>query len=109
MMDETSKRPTVRTDGSSYRSLLALAAGWLRPVNPQLRTIRNTYIQFDRDRIPAVAAGTTFFVLLAIFPAFASIVSLYGFFADRAAIAHVLTIVSRILPHGALVVLNAEL
>ena len=40
--------------------------------------------EFWEDRILTVAAGTTFFGLLALFPAIASIVSLYGIFADRA-------------------------
>jgi membrane protein len=47
--------------------------------------------------------------LLAIFPAFASIVTLYGLMADRASIAHVLNIVSPFLPRGGAIVLNAEL
>jgi membrane protein len=73
------------------------------------RILRDTYDQFEQDRIPEVAAGATFFVLLALFPAFASIVTLYGLFADRATIAHELSFVARFLPRGAVVVLNAEL
>ncbi|HXJ02672.1 MAG TPA: YhjD/YihY/BrkB family envelope integrity protein, partial [Micropepsaceae bacterium] len=34
------------------------------------------------DDIPTVAAGATFYVLLAFFPALAAFVSLYGLFAD---------------------------
>ena len=34
------------------------------------------------DRVGTVAAGTTFFILLAIFPALAALVSLYGLVAD---------------------------
>ena len=71
--------------------------------------LRNAYAQFDRDRIPEVAGGAAFFILLALFPAFAAIVTLYGLFADRATIAHELAQISPFLPRGALVVLNAEL
>jgi membrane protein len=71
--------------------------------------ILKTYDQFDQHRIPEVAAGATFFILLAIFPAFASIVTLYGLIADRASIAEVLKLVSGFLPRGALIVLSAEL
>ncbi len=71
--------------------------------------LRNTYKQFDQDRILEVAAAATFFVLLAIFPAFAAIVTLYGLIADRSSIAHVLTLVSRFIPRGAVIVLNGEL
>lgn len=67
------------------------------------------YICFNDHRIPEVSAGATFFVLLAIFPAFTSVVTLYGLFADRSSIAAVLELVSRFLPRGALIVLNAEL
>ena len=73
------------------------------------QVFRKTYMRFDRDRIPAVAAGATFFILLALFPAFASVVTLYGFFADRSTIARELMQVSAFLPRGAIVVLNAEL
>jgi membrane protein len=38
--------------------------------------------EFFDDQIPRVAAGVTFYVLLAFFPAVAAFVSLYGLFAD---------------------------
>lgn len=74
-----------------------------------LRLLGRTYVQFDQDRIVYVAAGATFFILLALFPAFASIVTLYGLFADRATIAHELVWASRFLPRGAVIVLDTEL
>src|SRR5262245_7501872 len=40
------------------------------------------YENFNNRRIMAVAAGVTFYVLLALFPAIAAQVSLYGLFAD---------------------------
>lgn len=73
------------------------------------RVLHETYDRFDRDRIPEMAAGATFFMLLALFPAFASIVTLYGLFADRATIAHELAFVGLFLPRGAVVILNGEL
>ncbi len=65
--------------------------------------------EFWEDRILTVAAGITFFGLLALFPAIASIVSLYGLFADRASIAQVLHTLSPYLPGGAVTVLGQEL
>ncbi|HLY05790.1 MAG TPA: YihY/virulence factor BrkB family protein [Rhizomicrobium sp.] len=65
--------------------------------------------EFWEDRILSVAAGVTFFVLLALFPAVASIVSLYGLFADRASIAQVLHTLSPYLPGGAVTVLGEDL
>jgi len=73
------------------------------------RLIRRTAAEISEDRIPAVAAGATFFVLLAIFPAAASIVSLYGLFADRVSIAHLVDTAAPFLPGGAVTVLDAEL
>ena len=34
------------------------------------------------DRLVSIAAGVTFFILLAVFPGLAGLVSLYGLFAD---------------------------
>lgn len=74
-----------------------------------LQILHATYAQFDRDRILEVAGGATFFILLALFPAFASIVTVYGFLADRTTIAHDIAMVSPFLPRGAIIVLNDEL
>lgn len=41
-----------------------------------------TFKEFREDQAPLVAAGVTFYVLLAIFPALTALVSLYGLFAD---------------------------
>jgi len=66
------------------------------------------YREFSDDRIPAVAGGVTFFFLLALFPAIASVVSLYGMFADRHSILEALQTISGFLPGGAVSVLRAE-
>lgn len=71
--------------------------------------LARTWQCFQADRIPLIAAGATFYILLALFPAFASIVSLYGIFADRASIIHEIYRASAFLPHGAVITLNAEL
>jgi membrane protein len=84
-------------------------AAWRDNLGYVLHILAKTYAQFDRDRIPYVAAGATFFILLALFPAFASVVTLYGLFADRATIARELVWASSFLPRGAITVLDAEL
>jgi membrane protein len=71
--------------------------------------VRRTYIDFSEDRIPAVAAGATFFMLLALFPALASVVSLCGLFADRVSIGHVVDALKPYFPGGAITVLGSEL
>lgn len=42
--------------------------------------------EISEDRIGTIAAGTTFFILLALFPALGALVSLYGLVADPATI-----------------------
>lgn len=80
---------------------------WASSAIPPL--VQRSYADFSADRIPTVAAGITFFTLLALFPALASIVSLYGLVADRASIAHVVDSLKPYLPGGAVTVLGSEL
>jgi membrane protein len=61
------------------------------------------------DRIMLVAAGVTFYSLLAIFPAIAALVALYGFFADPSSIAGHLDAASGVLPSGALDVIRDQM
>ena len=51
-----------------------------------------------RDRLPALAGGVTFYLLLATFPAIAAFVSLYGLFSDVGAVERQLTHLDSILP-----------
>jgi membrane protein len=61
---------------------------------------RRTYHEIDKDRVRAVAAGVTFYALLALFPALTALVSVYGLVAEPATISdHVATIES-FLPAG---------
>ncbi|WP_197279781.1 YihY/virulence factor BrkB family protein [Bosea sp. AAP35] len=62
---------------------------------------RRTYHEVDRDRVRAVAAGVTFYGLLALFPALTALVSLYGLVADPAAIAEQSAALDGFLPGGA--------
>jgi membrane protein len=71
-----------------------------------IRILRHTLAEFAEDDIPTVAAGITFFFLLALFPALACVMSLYGMFADRAIVAHSLAPLSGFLPEGAITVLH---
>lgn len=57
---------------------------------------------FGRNRIAATAAGVTFFSLLAMFPALAAFVSLYGLFADVHSAREQLRLLSGFIPHDTL-------
>src|SRR5687768_608308 len=59
-----------------------------------------TYRSLEEDRVLAVAAGVTFYGLLAVFPAIGAVVSLYGLFADGSTIRDNLDRLSSILPGG---------
>ncbi|MGE5268331.1 MAG: YihY/virulence factor BrkB family protein [Thiohalocapsa sp.] len=67
------------------------------------------YRGIGEDRILLNAAGVTFYVLLALFPALAALVSIYGLFADPATIAKQLDMLSGILPGGGMSVIRDQL
>ncbi|HLH94386.1 MAG TPA: YihY/virulence factor BrkB family protein [Xanthobacteraceae bacterium] len=67
------------------------------------------YQKIGDDRVMLLAAGITFYSLLAIFPAIAALVAIYGFFADPASIATHLDSVSDILPGGAIDVIRDQM
>jgi membrane protein len=66
------------------------------------------YEGIQNDRVLLVAAGVTFYALLALFPATAALVSLYGLFADPSTINEHLRLVSGFLPDGALEVIGDQ-
>jgi membrane protein len=61
------------------------------------------------DRVGTVAAGTTFFLLLAIFPALAAMVSLYGLAADPITISEHVADVKGYVPSAVIDMLGNEL
>ena len=62
----------------------------------------------QNDRVMLVAAGVTFYGLLALFPATAALVSLYGLFSDATTISNHLNLVSGFLPEGALQIVGDQ-
>lgn len=67
------------------------------------------YENLGKHRVVALAAGVTFYSILALFPAMAALVSLYGLFADPAVISTHLANMSAVLPGGAIQVIDNEL
>jgi membrane protein len=70
-----------------------------------LRTYRN----ISDHRVVALAAGVTFYTLLAIFPAIAALVAIYGLFSDPATLTGQLDNLSGTLPGGAMDVIRDQL
>jgi membrane protein len=61
------------------------------------------------DRILAISAGVTFFILLAIFPAIAGLIALYGLYADPQTISQHLNAASGVLPEGGLQIIREQI
>jgi membrane protein len=67
------------------------------------------YHGISEDRIIAISAGVTFFVLLALFPGIAGLISLYGLFADSTSIGKHLQTLSGVLPEGATQIIGEQI
>jgi membrane protein len=61
------------------------------------------------DRVIVVAAGVTFYSVLALFPAIAALVAVYGFFADPTTIASHLDSIAGMVPTGAIEVIRDQI
>jgi membrane protein len=78
------------------------------PKKGWLDIVWRVFAGIQDDRVLLVAAGVTFYALLALFPATAAIVSLYGLFSDASTISQHLNLVSGFLPEGALAVIGDQ-
>jgi membrane protein len=67
------------------------------------------YANISEHRVVSIAAGVTFFVLLAIFPAIAALVAIYGLVADPSTIAHHLNDLSSVMPGGGSEIIGDQL
>ena len=71
--------------------------------------VRLLYGAIGKHRVVSIAAGVTFFTLLAIFPAVGALVSIYALVADPASIQAHLSDLSAMLPGGAIEVIGDQL
>lgn len=60
------------------------------------------FAAINEDRVMLIAAGVTYYLLLALFPAMAALVSIYGFVASPADIAERIVFMSSVMPADAL-------
>ncbi len=67
------------------------------------------YDEAQQDRIMLIAAGVTYYGLLALFPALAALVSLYGLFANPSGITQQLSNLQGVLPDGAIQVIADQI
>lgn len=93
-------RPGTRTDtdrvpgGDADKPTDIPAKGWLQ-------VIKRGWKESGADQVPLLGAGVAFYAFLALFPALIAMVSLYGLFADPAAIAHQIGSMTSTLPQQA--------
>jgi membrane protein len=96
--------PSVDDDrGGSAASPKDIAVGGWKGILPRV------YRGISDDRILANAAAVTFYSLLALFPAIAALVSIYGLFADPNSITNQFDALSGILPGGGMIVIRDQL
>lgn len=67
------------------------------------------YSEINQDRILLVSAGSTFYLLLALFPFLAAFVSLYGFVADPKTIAEHIAFLGGLMPSGGMDLIRDQL
>jgi len=67
------------------------------------------YTNISRHRVLALAAGMTYYSILAIFPAIAALVAVYGLFADPTSITRHLDQLGGFLPGGAIDIAREQL
>jgi membrane protein len=67
------------------------------------------FAEFSADRITLIAAGVTFYLLLALFPALAAFVSLYGFVADPVTVADQIAFLAGLMPSGGVDLIRTQL
>jgi membrane protein len=70
--------------------------------------LKRTAQQTSEDRLMTEAAGVTFYTLLAVFPAIAALISLYGLFADPATVSQHLTTLGGVVPGGGMQLIEEQ-
>jgi membrane protein len=73
-----------------------------------LDVLKRVYAGFNDDRIMTEAAGMTFYSLLALFPALATLVSLYGLVSDPRTVGDQLQALGGVLPGGAMDIIEQQ-
>lgn len=68
-----------------------------------------TFVGITAHRLLALAASAVFFDILAVFPAIAALVSIYGLFASGAQIRHHLVLLATIVPSAAIDILGDQI
>jgi Virulence factor BrkB len=97
-------------DDEGARVLKADHVARLQPLDPSLWADIGLHVlrSIPENRLLATAGGVAFFGLMAIFPALATIVSLYGLFTDPHAIPERLAILAGVVPASVIGLLKQQ-
>ena len=68
-----------------------------------------TYRSISEDRVMALAAAVTYYILLAVFPGIAALVSVYGLIADPADIGELLASLAGTIPSDVIDIISGQL
>jgi membrane protein len=79
------------------------------PLKGWKEILLRTKTEFTDDQVPMIAAGVSFYSLLALFPGLAAFVALYGLFADIGDVQHHLRVLSFVLPANLLKFLGEQM
>ncbi|RFC63567.1 YihY/virulence factor BrkB family protein [Fulvimarina endophytica] len=101
--EETKRRASEPGRGRDAVSPLGIPAKGWKDIGLRL------YNSFFEDRVMLIAAGATFYLLLALFPAFAVFVSLYGFVSDPSTISDHIAFIGQFLPQAGTELLESQL
>lgn len=74
-----------------------------------LQVLKQTGLEIEKDNVAVIAAGVAFFSLLAVFPLITACLSIFGYFADTAAVEQQLSTISSLLPKEAWEILDAQI
>jgi membrane protein len=94
-------RATTRVNVAERPASQAHAGWWA--------ILKRTYTEFSNDRILLVAAGITFYGLLALFPALTALVSIAGIIIDPNTIADQLRNLSGVVPEAAINIVGEQM
>jgi membrane protein len=95
------------SNSSSARGRSADSPGEI-PARGWLDILKRTFVQFSKARILLVAAGVTFYLLLAMVPALAVFLSLYGLFFAAEDVGQHIQLLAGIMPEGTLELIRGE-
>jgi membrane protein len=68
-----------------------------------------TYKSISSDRVFALSAGVTYYILLSLFPALTALVSIFGLFGDTAVIEEQVDSLALVIPAGGLDIIHQQL